>query len=251
MIPSFDDFIALCKESTENLTYKINNTSVKTGFKKDGSIITNLDIEIEKSIRDAIKNVFPDHTIIGEELDPYQQDESIAWIIDPIDGTLSFSSGSPLFGTLIGLLENGKPRYGFMRLPMVNDTIVYSDGHLTKVNDRPTSHKTFNGWNNSLVLTTDIYTILKSPASSFWNTAIANGATARTWGDCYGYYMFCSGKADMMTDTNLKSVDIMPIIPLLKGLGASIITFDTCNYQNIMTLSPDGYSKLKKLTKKN
>ena len=71
-----------------------------------------------------------------------------------------------------------------MRLPMVNDTIVYSDGHLTKVNDRPTSQN-FQWLELPGFDFTDIYTILKSPASSFWNTAIANGATARTWGDCY------------------------------------------------------------------
>ena len=127
MIPSFDDFIALCKESTENLTYKINNTSVKTGFKKDGSIITNLDIEIEKSIRDAIKNVFPDHTIIGEELDPYQQDESIAWIIDPIDGTSSYIKGGSEYTINAGLIINQKPVAGIIYAPK-KKRLFYSFG---------------------------------------------------------------------------------------------------------------------------
>jgi len=251
MIPAFEDFVSLCKESTNHLRLNLCNASIKTSFKDDGSIVTNHDIEIEKTIRDVIKNAFPDHSIIGEELEPHQENESVSWIIDPIDGTLSFCNGSPLFGTLIGLLENGEPRYGFMRLPMVNDTVVFSDGNLTMVNEKPSSYKVFNGWDNSLVLTTDINTILQSPASSFWNIAIENGATARTWGDCFGYFMFCSGRADMMTDTNLKKVDILPVIPILKGVGASIITFGTNNYQHLMALTPEGYGELRSLTKAN
>ena len=131
MIPAFDDFVSLCKESTNDLASTLCNASIKTSFKEDGSIVTNFDIEIEKKIRDVVKHSFPNHSIIGEELVPHQENESVSWIIDPIDGTLSFSHGSPLFGTLIGLLENGEPRYGFMRLPMVNDTILYSDGNRT------------------------------------------------------------------------------------------------------------------------
>ncbi len=251
MIPAFDDFFSLCKESTNDLASTLCNASIKTSFKEDGSIVTNFDIEIEKKIRDVIKHSFPHHSIIGEELVPHQENESVSWIIDPIDGTLSFSHGSPLFGTLIGLLENGEPRYGFMRLPMVNDTILYSDGNHTYVNEKPSNLKTFNGWNNSLVLTTDVNTILTSPASSFWNLAIENGAIARTWGDCFGYFMFCSGRADMMTDTNLKKVDILPIIPLLKGVGASIVTFGMNDYQHLMALSPEGYGELKNLSGKS
>ena len=78
------------------------NSSVKKGFKDDGTVVTNLDFEIESSLREAIRSSYPSHSIVGEELDVETNNSPFSWIIDPIDGTYSFCNGSPLFGTLIG-----------------------------------------------------------------------------------------------------------------------------------------------------
>lgn len=220
------------------------NSSVKKGFKDDGTVVTNLDFEIESSLREAIRSSYPSHSIVGEELDVETNNSPFSWIIDPIDGTYSFCNGSPLFGTLIGFLEDGFPRYGFMRLPLVDDIVVFGDNEHTTVCGNPTSVRKFNGWNNSLVLTTDIYTIKNSPASYHWQHIIKQGATARTWGDCYGYFMVCSGNADLMADTNLKDVDILPIIPLLRGAGVSIHTFGRKDFKHIIVSSAEALSDL-------
>lgn len=236
---SFQDFTSFCEHNTNSLASTFRNASVVRGFKDDGSLVTNLDVEIESDLRQAIRSSYPSHSIVGEELDIENNNSRFSWIIDPIDGTYSFCNGSPLFGTLIGFLENGMPRYGFMRLPLINDTVVFGNNEHTTVSGRPSSIRKFNGWDNSLVLTTDIYTIINSPASHHWQHIIKQGATARTWGDCYGYFMICSGQADLMADTNLKDVDILPIIPILKGSGASLHTFDRRDYKHIITCSTD------------
>ncbi len=55
---------------------------------------------------------------------------------------------------------------------------------------------------------------------------IEKGSLSRTWGDCFGYYLLCSGKADLMMDLDLKDCDILPLIPIIKGAGAKIIKLD-------------------------
>ena len=249
MIPSFNDFVSLCRESTKHLPDLFQKASTTAFRKDDGTLVTSLDFDIESYIRSSIRSAYPKHSIQGEELGTHLEDSCYTWIIDPIDGTFSFCSGSPLFGTLIGLSENGIPRYGFMRLPLLGDIILYGDNENSIANAEPLKVKEFNGWSEALVLTTDIETICGSPVTTHWRQAIKLGATARTWGDCYGYYMVCSGRADMMADTGLKSMDILPVLPILKGAGAVIQTYGLNDYSNVMACSPSFMAELKSADK--
>src|SRR3954464_7534898 len=76
--------------------------------------VTAADRAGESAIRAMIRATFPDHGILGEEYGVERPDAEYIWIIDPIDGTKSFISGMPLWGTLIGLTRLGKPVYGMM-----------------------------------------------------------------------------------------------------------------------------------------
>ena len=69
--------------------------------KNDGSLVTNIDKEIEEKFRKHLKRKFPEHGIIGEEFGYEKEDNEYVWILDPLDGTHSFIAGKPLFGTLI------------------------------------------------------------------------------------------------------------------------------------------------------
>ena len=154
---------------------------------------------------------------MGEERESHKPNASIKWIIDPIDGTFGYTKSVPLFGTLIGLLENDKPKYGYLRLPLIRDTWMCGDGSVALHEGKPIVQTPHLSWNKSLILTTDQQTIEKSPINSFWQSAIKKGASARTWGDCFGYYLLCIGKAELMADTGLKTFDILPLIPILRG----------------------------------
>src|SRR3978361_24046 len=83
--------------------------------------VTEADRAPETAMRRMILDTFPAHGIIGEEFEDHQPDADYVWILDPIDGTKSFISGLPLWGTLVGLMHNGRPAYGMMSQPFTRE----------------------------------------------------------------------------------------------------------------------------------
>ena len=88
----------------------------------------------------------------------------------------------------------------------------------------------------SLILTTDENRIRKSNYQTSWNKLSESIAYHRTWGDCYGYYLVCSGKAQVMFDVGLKPCDILPLIPIIRGAGCEIVELRK-PYQDIIVCS--------------
>ena len=215
-------------------------------FKQDGTRVTEIDFLIEDKLREQIISTYPNHGILGEERKSINPDADFVWVLDPIDGTYGFSKGVPLFGSLIGLNYMGKPVYGFLRLPMINDTWISGDSKQTYINGKVLKTKAFSGMNDSLILTTDQQTLTNSPIYKHWQKAINLGATARTWGDCYGYYLLCLGEADLMVDTGLKPYDILPLIPILRGAGMRIEQLgDKEDYSEIMAGKKEIFDAIK------
>ena len=234
---TFEDFNSFCVKSTNFLVDEVcysQRDGLKSHYKGDGTIVTDADFLIEDKLRESISSSFPDHAIYGEERESINESSPYRWLIDPVDGTFGFSRGVPLFGTLIGFLENNVPRYGFLRLPMVHDNYLSGDNKTALLNGAPLENANFSGWDNSLILTTDTITIESSPIKEVWHKALNFGSTARTWGDCFGYYLVCTGQADLMADTNLKPHDILPLLPILKGAGLIIQQFECDDYSNIV-----------------
>ena len=83
--------------------------------------VTKADRGAEAAIRSLISRRFPDHGVIGEEYGEDRPDAEFVWVLDPIDGTKSFISGMPVWGTLIGLQHNGRPCYGMMHQPFTRE----------------------------------------------------------------------------------------------------------------------------------
>lgn len=237
-MPSFDNFKRFCVSSTDFVYHTLQNYKNRETFwdiKDDGTRVTEVDFFIEDKLREQISKSYPNHGISGEERDSINPNADYVWVLDPIDGTFGFSKGVPLFGTLIGLTYRGQPKYGFLRLPMINNTWLAGDCIQTCLDGKLLRNKPFLGWTNSLILTTDQETLRKSTISKYWQKAIKLGATARTWGDCYGYYLLCIGEADMVVDTGLKPYDIIPLIPILLGAGMEVNQLGGKNFSEIMT----------------
>ena len=78
-------------------------------------------------MRRLIAQTFPDHGVIGEEYGRDRPEAEYVWVLDPIDGTKSFVSGLPTWGTLIGLMHHGQPVYGMMAQPFTRERF-YGDG---------------------------------------------------------------------------------------------------------------------------
>jgi fructose-1,6-bisphosphatase/inositol monophosphatase family enzyme len=238
---TFDEFCSFTSSITKeaaDIIISRDPSSIRTSAKPDGTLVTNSDCDIEILIRSRIEEKFPTHCITGEEYDDKIKSSSYTWIIDPIDGTTSYHFGVPFFGILVGLLKDGIPLFGCMRLPVLNLVLV-GDGSQCMIDGSQCKVKKFDGFERALILTSDDIRMSSSVYSESWSLLRESGATFRTWGDCYGYYLLCVGKADAMFDLDLKPCDILPIIPIVKGAGARIIDFGKNEASNIAACVPE------------
>lgn len=94
--------------------------SVSVETKSDGSPVTEADRAAERAIRATLREAFPDFAIHGEEYGEETGSGDASWLVDPIDGTIGFSRGIPLFTTLIALLVEGEPVLGLIDCPTLD-----------------------------------------------------------------------------------------------------------------------------------
>ena len=110
----FGGFFDAAAEAARAITLQYFRREIPVDDKADKSPVTQADREIEQKLRAMIKRSFPTHGIIGEEFGKENAEAEFVWVIDPIDGTKSFITGRPLFGTILGLMHNGKPVAGLI-----------------------------------------------------------------------------------------------------------------------------------------
>jgi len=117
--------------------------------------------------------------------------------------------------------------------------VLAGDGSQCFIDGTRCSVKKFDGFEKSLILTSDDVRMTESIYCESWNRLRETGATFRTWGDCYGYYLLSTGKADAMFDVNLKPCDILPIIPIVEGAGARIVDFGENEASDLSVCVPE------------
>ncbi len=119
--------------------------SIDNKSASDFDPVTEADRAAEAVMRRLIKANFPQHGIVGEEFGNEREDAEYVWVLDPIDGTKSFISGKPLFGTLIALLEDGRPVVGVIDMPALAERWVGVDGRPTLFRRAAGNGSTGNG----------------------------------------------------------------------------------------------------------
>ena len=118
-------------DASQVITLKYFRKDLRFESKADKSPVSLADKEAEAAIRKLIKAEYPNHGIIGEEYGSTNIDAEFIWVIDPIDGTQSYITGKPLFGSLISLLFEGQSIIGIINMPALNERWVGAK-------DRPT-----------------------------------------------------------------------------------------------------------------
>ncbi len=98
-------------------------TPIRRSLKEDSSPVTEADTAVQKFIFDEIRAAFPDHGLLGEELQSEQSDNGseFVWIVDPIDGTAIFTHGLPGWGVSLACFRNGRPEIGCFYLPVTDE----------------------------------------------------------------------------------------------------------------------------------
>jgi histidinol-phosphatase len=194
-------------------------TGVKVEFKEDQSPVTIADKKAEEIIREELEKQTPDYGIIGEEFGTKPGESKFQWVIDPIDGTKSFIHGVPLFGTLLALLEDGKPVVGLIGMPALNsvmwaahDSGCYIDGERCHVSD-------VKDLSQATLLDGSATTMEKMGLGEPWKKLRDGSLVSRGWGDCYGYYLVATGRAEVMVDPIAEIWDLAPMSVIIPEAG--------------------------------
>jgi histidinol phosphatase-like enzyme (inositol monophosphatase family) len=193
---------------------------LKVDLKSDRSPVTAADTGAEELMRGLIRRKFPGHGIVGEEAGAENADAEFVWVLDPIDGTKSFTAAVPLFGTLIALLHGGQPVLGCIHQPILGQMLV-GDNRLATLNGSPVNTRAVRRIDEATLLTSDPVNIAR-PENRGFATLMGRARLARTWGDCYGHLLVATGRADVIYDPIMNLWDIAALVPVIRGAGGVI-----------------------------
>jgi histidinol phosphatase-like enzyme (inositol monophosphatase family) len=197
------------------------NPDLVVEIKSDDTPVTLADKGAEELMRRMIRERFPSHGILGEEYGPERLDAEWVWVLDPVDGTKSFATACPLFGTLIALQYQGQPVLGAIHQPVMGQLMI-GDGSTTELNGRPVKCRSAKRLQDATLLTSDVLDPAKYKNGAAYMDLCSKARLVRTWGDCYGYLLLASGWADIMMDPIMNPWDIAALIPIIRGAGGTI-----------------------------
>ena len=211
-------------------------TSLSVENKASGGFdpVTEADRAAEAVMRRLIEQNFPKHGIIGEEFGSDRADAEYVWVLDPIDGTKSFISGFPIWGTLIALLHHGTPVFGMMSQPFIGERFSgdsQSAVYRGALGSRDLKVRRCAALNEATLFTTSPLLINETSRGAFAKVE-AQARLSRYGGDCYSYCMLAAGHIDVVIETDLKPYDIAALIPIVTGAGGVITTWEGEPAQN-------------------
>jgi histidinol phosphatase-like enzyme (inositol monophosphatase family) len=194
-------------------------TSLVVESKADGSPVTVADRSAEQAARAWIEAHFPDDGILGEEMGVARPDARRRWILDPIDGTKTFVRGVPLWGTLIGLCEGDDVLAGAAYFPALAEMLAAARGAGCWWNGTRCRVSSLATLSDATVLTTDERFAGNSDQLAGWRSLSSRAAVSRSWGDCYGYLLVATGRAEVMVDGIVSPWDAAALMPIVEEAG--------------------------------
>jgi histidinol phosphatase-like enzyme (inositol monophosphatase family) len=194
-------------------------------LKADESPVTRADREVETALREAIQRRYPGHGIYGEEFGASHADAEYTWVIDPIDGTRSFISGFPLWGTLLALMHHGRPVLGLIDMPVMDERWTGVAGEPARLGAQPCRVSGCTEPAQAILYATspDIFQAAETAAFERLTKAVR---MRRYGGDCYSYGLLASGHVDLVVESGLQPYDYLAIAPVVQGAGGVITDWD-------------------------
>ena len=194
-------------------------TGVAVEMKGDGSPVTVADRAAETAARDWVQRHFPGDGVLGEEFGVERPEARRRWIMDPIDGTKSFVRGVPLWGTLIAVAEGETVLAGAAYFPPVGELVAAAPGEGCWWNDARCRVSAVARVEEATVLTTDERFAREPARGEGWRRLAGRAAVSRTWGDCFGYLLVATGRAEVMTDATMSPWDSAALQPIIVEAG--------------------------------
>lgn len=237
--------LAAAREAGVLVLSSFQNQDLKVDLKPDRSVVTDADRGAERILRARIESTFPDDTIVGEEYGVKTGTSGWTWYLDPIDGTQAFVRGVPLFGMLIGIEQTTRglreSRAGVIFMPALGEMVYalrgggchwirgmrydgdrFSEGdapvraHVSNVRDMP----------DAMFCTTWMKSFSETGTIPLFTALCEQTGVFRGWGDCYGYALVATGRAEIMVDPLLAVWDAAPLLICIEEAGGTYVTLD-------------------------
>lgn len=210
-------------------------TRLTVEAKDDETPVTIADRDAEIAMRAVIADACPDHGILGEELEDLNPGAEFVWAIDPIDGTKSFITGKPLFGTLVALARDGVPVLGIINQPVLGERWHGAAGRRSTFNGKPIATRPCKRLADAISYTTSPHLFHGADAEAYERVR-KRVRHPLYGGDCYAYGLLAAGHADLVVESELKPYDYAALVPVVEGAGGIITDWDG----RALTLSSDG-----------
>lgn len=196
---------------------------IRAEYKNSPSpIVTIADKEVEEKLREEIEFEDSESGIIGEEFGERKSKNGFTWVIDPIDGTIAFSCGKPVFASLIALMKDGIPLIGIIEQPITKERWVGVSGNTTTLNDEPIKSSTLTDLSKAKLSTTSPGMFNDPVAAAFFRELQERVHITSFGGDAYQYGLCAAGHIDIVVEKGLNLYDWAALVPVLKGSGAII-----------------------------
>lgn len=203
---------------------------VREGFsvqtKADNTFVTEVDRGVEKIIRETIQREFPNHSITGEELGVLNPDSDFKWYIDPIDGTINFVHGIPLYGTIVGLHYKGKPLVGVIEHTGLNLCYyaglglgAFCNDQRIKIEDVETASKI----KEEIIATCPPSSFRETGTLDKYEKLYTSHPEVRNISDCFGHTLAARGAVGALVDYYLFSWDLAATQVLVEEAGGKFI----------------------------
>lgn len=186
--------------------------------KADASPVTIADREVEQFLRTAIQARYPEHGLLGEEYGARDADAEVLWCIDPIDGTRSFVSGSPLWGCLLAVLHGGRPLLGLVEVPCTRERWVGVTGRGAWLNGERCRTRGVQRLQDAILYATSPDLFSAEDLVRFQRLS-ATVQMRRFGGDCYAYAQLASGMIDLVAESQLQPYDYLALVPVVHEAG--------------------------------
>lgn len=223
-----DEMVALAQAMADAVRPVIRRhfrTRIAVDAKDDASPVTIADRQAEQVMRDLITATFPAHGIRGEEFGHWQPGAEWVWVLDPIDGTKSFVSGSLAFGTQIALLHRGRPVLGLIDQPITGERWLGLSGQPTLFNGAPVQSSPTRNLGEAVVYTSapDHF----APAErARYDGLVRKARFSRASHDCYAAGLLALGTVDLLLEGNVHDYDILPQLPIIEGAGGIVTDWE-------------------------
>lgn len=195
--------------------------AVPTEVKADHTPVTAADRNAEARMREMIEDAFPSHGILGEEHGAIRLDSENVWVLDPIDGTKSFITGKPLFGTLIALVHRGRPVVGIIDAPALDERWIGIEGQPTTLNGTAAHVRPCPALDNAWLYATAPEMFVGPDAAAF--ERLRDSCRGVVYGaDCYAYGLLANGTVDLVCEASTKPYDYCALVPVVRGAGGLI-----------------------------